>query len=232
MDKKAFIKSCHRQGYKYSHIAKLIGVSRQRVEQILHPNKHKARLKVSRQTYGIMKCEYPSCKELNAEAHHHDYSKPLQITWLCKKHHMEFHKKIEKKIKKIRKCGKCLKQLSPKQKKWCGDCKHKMYLKKARENYKNNPTRRIKQKELSRKWREDNPEKWREICRKAVKKYYIKHPEKIPIYKGYNKKYYETHKEKMLLKMKEYYQRNKERISLKNKERYKKKKLTYPLDDN
>lgn len=28
---------------------------------------------------------------LKAEAHHHDYSKPLDVVWLCKSHHVELH---------------------------------------------------------------------------------------------------------------------------------------------
>lgn len=27
------------------------------------------------------------------EAHHEDYSKPLEITWVCRTHHMELHRK-------------------------------------------------------------------------------------------------------------------------------------------
>ena len=26
-----------------------------------------------------------------SQAHHHDYTKPLEVTWLCRKHHMENH---------------------------------------------------------------------------------------------------------------------------------------------
>jgi hypothetical protein len=34
-------------------------------------------------------CKY--CGDLGTEAHHSDYSKPLDILWVCKKHHRRIH---------------------------------------------------------------------------------------------------------------------------------------------
>lgn len=34
------------------------------------------------------------CKELKVQAHHTDYSKPLEVIWLCLEHHQEVHRKI------------------------------------------------------------------------------------------------------------------------------------------
>jgi len=33
------------------------------------------------------------CGELKVQAHHEDYSKPLEVNWLCKDHHSELHRK-------------------------------------------------------------------------------------------------------------------------------------------
>ena len=36
-------------------------------------------------------CEYPGCNNKNTQAHHENYSKPLQVIWLCRKHHLQIH---------------------------------------------------------------------------------------------------------------------------------------------
>lgn len=32
------------------------------------------------------------CQNAKSEAHHEDYLKPLEVQWLCKKHHVAWHK--------------------------------------------------------------------------------------------------------------------------------------------
>lgn len=32
------------------------------------------------------------CGETEVHGHHDDYSKPLIVRWLCRKHHLEYHK--------------------------------------------------------------------------------------------------------------------------------------------
>lgn len=34
------------------------------------------------------------CGDNKVEMHHDNYNKPLEIKWLCRKHHMEHHKKV------------------------------------------------------------------------------------------------------------------------------------------
>jgi hypothetical protein len=35
------------------------------------------------------------CGSEDSEAHHDDYSKPLDVRWLCRKHHREHHQRIK-----------------------------------------------------------------------------------------------------------------------------------------
>ena len=72
-----------------------MAISRQRQEQIKHPERHYARTII----YNLVKqgkikrlpCEV--CSKEKSEAHHPDYSKPLEVRWLCKKHHKELDRK-------------------------------------------------------------------------------------------------------------------------------------------
>lgn len=59
-----------------------------------HPEKHAAHLAVKTAIRnGVlirMNCEI--CNAEKSEAHHDDYSKQLEVRWLCRKHHLEAHK--------------------------------------------------------------------------------------------------------------------------------------------
>lgn len=65
----------------------------QRTRRAKHPEKNKARAKVNREVYEGKLIPQPCsvCGHHKAEAHHHDYSKPLDVIWLCFKHHHELH---------------------------------------------------------------------------------------------------------------------------------------------
>jgi hypothetical protein len=65
------------------------------IGKIRDPEKEAARRKVRvliNQLGGRPPCEV--CGALSAEAHHKDYSRPLDVVWLCRKHHMELHRRV------------------------------------------------------------------------------------------------------------------------------------------
>lgn len=72
-----------------------VWVSRQRISQLKHPEKNDARIAVTAalQKGSLRKQPCAICGHPIAEAHHADYGKPLDITWLCKAHHVEAHRR-------------------------------------------------------------------------------------------------------------------------------------------
>jgi hypothetical protein len=58
-----------------------------------NPEKHAAHLAVRNAIrLGLMRRELcAECGASKTEAHHNDYTKPLSVEWLCKKHHLNRH---------------------------------------------------------------------------------------------------------------------------------------------
>jgi hypothetical protein len=50
-----------------------------------------ARVYVKRGKIQKEPCEVPGCKE-EAQMHHPDYNQPLKVEWMCRGHHMMWHR--------------------------------------------------------------------------------------------------------------------------------------------
>ena len=67
-----------------------------------NPHKKKAQGKVATaiRNGSLLKDVCKKCGHKNTQAHHENYNEPLNIVWLCKKHHMERHKEINEEGRK------------------------------------------------------------------------------------------------------------------------------------
>jgi ribosomal protein S27AE len=63
----------------------------QRRMRVKHPEKYKARMKVNNALRAGKLVRQPcaACGHPKAQAHHHDYTKPLDVRWLCFRCHRE-----------------------------------------------------------------------------------------------------------------------------------------------
>lgn len=72
------------------------------------------------------------CGGKNVQAHHNDYNKPLEVRWLCTKHHREWHMKNEPiRPLSIRRCIICKKEfrVTKDHKKYCSkECRYEGIL--------------------------------------------------------------------------------------------------------
>lgn len=102
-------KDCHKT-FKISPETRLLKRQSQLRQDAAHPEKPKARSivanAVKRGRLIRQPCEV--CGDQKSQAHHEDYSKPLEVRWLCDPHHKAHHKAMKaieaalaKKIPKI-----------------------------------------------------------------------------------------------------------------------------------
>jgi hypothetical protein len=104
-NKIAEIERMRAEGCTFAEIAKRFGLSRQRICQILKPDRVLAQQAKNRAIKkGIIKIpeRCSNCnKNKKLHAHHPDYSKPLDVVWLCPRcHGMAHHRPTKKKKKK------------------------------------------------------------------------------------------------------------------------------------
>lgn len=61
-----------------------------------NPEKYKAHTAVNNalRSGELKKQECLVCGDPNTHAHHDDYSKPLEVLWLCPQHHRDYHKQV------------------------------------------------------------------------------------------------------------------------------------------
>lgn len=84
-----FCKSARVRPPRYSEKVRVSKVKASRKHEINHPERTVARNR-ARFSLKAMPCEVCGTTE-KVERHHHDYSKPLEITFLCRAHHHELH---------------------------------------------------------------------------------------------------------------------------------------------
>lgn len=82
-----YCKECHN-----AHARK----SRKKYSELTAEQKIKSNCRSYLQTYitrgKITKQPCQVCGNTKVEAHHNDYTKPLEVVWLCREHHLELHK--------------------------------------------------------------------------------------------------------------------------------------------
>lgn len=82
---------------------KLTPYQRVKRYRISHPDADNARVVVyvGKRNGTIIQKPCIKCGNKKSEAHHENYSKPLQIIWLCKKHHIEADRERRQREKDI-----------------------------------------------------------------------------------------------------------------------------------
>lgn len=86
----SYCKDCTR---KYQRLNNNYRITHRKAEKsyiVRNPNKIRAHQFIARavRTGKLAKLTCEVCGNFLSEAHHFDYSKPLEVWWLCKKHHL------------------------------------------------------------------------------------------------------------------------------------------------
>lgn len=92
----AICKECHREKYKVSNRVAQYKYKENNVFKMMS----RRTLTVALETRKIKREPCVCCGDEKTHGHHTDYSKPLDVVWLCRKHHVEEHNRLKSLIKK------------------------------------------------------------------------------------------------------------------------------------
>lgn len=91
--KRRHLQSAYYKIYRSKNKERLNKKDKNRLLNPVNALMHKARYSVAHAIRSgrlkVMSCEICGLK---AQAHHDDYNKPLEVRWLCRDHHVEWHK--------------------------------------------------------------------------------------------------------------------------------------------
>ena len=79
--------------YNLTKKGKESAIRRANAQRKKNPEKWKARQTLRNAIYRkkIIRQPCEVCGDIKSQGHHEDYSKPLEVVWLCQKHHDEKH---------------------------------------------------------------------------------------------------------------------------------------------
>ena len=84
----------YRLAWKEAHPDYMTRVKKEWWEKNRDRLRTKEKVKYALKTGKLVKTACQVCGEEKVEGHHPDYSKPLDVVWLCKAHHAEIHKSM------------------------------------------------------------------------------------------------------------------------------------------
>lgn len=68
-------------------------LSRQQTWRLTHPKRYRAHqiVAAAKRSGALTRQPCEVCGEHTVDAHHDDYDRPLDVRWLCRKHHRQLH---------------------------------------------------------------------------------------------------------------------------------------------
>lgn len=82
----------YRDSYRKAHLEAFAEYERAYRNKNVEVVKAHAKVKNAIKNKSLSRQPCENCGEKVSEAHHDDYNKPLEVRWLCKKCHMEWHR--------------------------------------------------------------------------------------------------------------------------------------------